>query len=124
MAASQPAPHAPVLAYVLGDALYVNLTSACTLACTFCPKIRDDDTVVGGFELRLARNPEADEVWRAVESAGLAGWSEVVFTGFGEPTVRLPVLLEIARRLRSAGVSRVRVDTDGLSMLRTGRDTP
>ncbi len=45
----------PVLAYPLGDALYLNLTSACTLACTFCPKIRDDDWVVGGFDLKLDR---------------------------------------------------------------------
>jgi TatD DNase family protein len=51
MAAPATSPHPPVLAYPLGGALYVNLTSACTLACTFCPKIRDDDWVVGGFDL-------------------------------------------------------------------------
>lgn len=116
-------PEAPrVLAYPLGDALYLNLTSACTLACVFCPKIRDGDFTVGGFDLRLARAPEADEVWAAVEAAGLAGRSEVVFTGFGEPTRRLAVLLEIAGRLRAQGVLRVRVDTDGLASLREGRD--
>jgi len=118
------APNPPVLAYPLHDALYLNLTGACTLACTFCPKIRDDSCLVGGFDLRLVRNPPADEVWQAALHEGLEGRSEVVFTGFGEPTVRLPVLLDLARRLRAAGVRRVRVDTDGLSMLRTGRDTP
>jgi TatD DNase family protein len=117
-------PDVPVLAYPLHDALYLNLTSACTLACTFCPKIRDDDWVVGGFDLQLGRNPDAHAVWRAACDAGLAGRSEVVFTGLGEPTTRLPVLLDLAARLRAAGVARVRVDTDGLSMLRTGRDTP
>jgi TatD DNase family protein len=116
------APRAPVLAYVLGDALYLNLTSACTLACTFCPKIRDGDFVVGGYDLRLERNPTADEVWAAAERAGLAGRSEVVFTGLGEPTLRLPVLLELLRRLRAAGVPRVRLDTDGLASLRQGED--
>ncbi len=94
----------PTLAYVLGDALYLNLTSACTLACVFCPKIRDDDWTVGGFDLRLTRNPSADEVWAAAERAGIAGRSEVVFTGLGEPTRRLDVLLALARRLREAGV--------------------
>ncbi len=58
-----------VIAYPLGDALYLNLTSACTLACTFCPKIRDDDWVVGGFDLRLRSPPSADDVWRAIEDA-------------------------------------------------------
>jgi TatD DNase family protein len=114
----------PVLAYPLGDALYLNLTSACTLACTFCPKIRDDDWVVGGFDLKLARNPTADEVWEAAVREGIAGRAEVVFTGLGEPTRRLDVLLEVARRLAAAGVSRIRVDTDGLATLREGRDVP
>jgi len=113
-----------VFAYVLGDALYLNLTSACTLACLFCPKIRDRDFTVGGFDLRLARDPAPDEVWDAAVRAGIGGRAEVVFTGFGEPTRRLDVLLEVARRLRGAGVARVRVDTDGLASLREGRDVP
>ena len=114
----------PVLAYVLGDALYLNLTSACTLACTFCPKIRDGDWVVGGFDLRLDRAPSADEAWAAALRAGIEGRSEVVFTGLGEPTRRLEVLLDVARRLRAAGARRVRVDTDGLASLREGKDVP
>lgn len=112
----------PVLAYVLGDALYLNITSACTLACRFCPKIRDRDFVVGGFDLRLARDPSADAVWAAAQRAGLSGRSEVVFTGFGEPTLRLDVLLDLVGRLKSAGVRRVRLDTDGLASLREGKD--
>ena len=115
---------APVLAYPLGDALYLNVTSACTLACVFCPKIRDDDFTVGGFDLRLARNPSADEVWEAARALGLEGRSEVVFTGFGEPTRRLEVVLELTRRLEAAGVGRIRLDTDGLASLREGRDVP
>jgi TatD DNase family protein len=113
---------APTYAYALGDALYLNLTSACTLACVFCPKIRDDDWNVGGHDLKLGRQPTADEVWAQVQCAGLTRRPEVVFTGLGEPTRRLPVLLEVARRLRAAGVSRVRIDTDGLANLREGRD--
>jgi TatD DNase family protein len=112
----------PVYAYVLGDALYLNLTSACTLACVFCPKIRDGDWVVGGWDLKLDRPATADEAWAQVQAAGLEGRPEVVFTGLGEPTRRLDVLLEVARRLKSAGVRRVRVDTDGLANIREGRD--
>jgi cyclic pyranopterin phosphate synthase len=112
----------PVFAYRLGDALYLNLTSACSLACTFCPKIRDGDWVVGGYDLKLVRPPSAEEVWRAALEAGLDGRSEVVFTGLGEPTRRLEVLLEVTRRVTAAGVRRVRVDTDGLASLREGRD--
>jgi len=115
---------APVHAYALGDALYLNLTSACTLACVFCPKIRDGDWVVGGYDLKLARAPSADEVWAAARAAGLEGRSEVVFTGLGEPTRRLEALLDLTRRLKAAGVARVRLDTDGLASLREERDVP
>jgi TatD DNase family protein len=111
-----------VLAYVLRDALYLNLTSACTLACTFCPKIRDGDWMVGGYDLKLRRAPSADEVWRDALELGLSGRAEVVFTGLGEPTRRLAVLLELTRRLEGAGVERIRLDTDGLASLREGRD--
>jgi len=117
-----PAAETPAYAYELGDALYLNLTSACTLACVFCPKIRDDNWVVGGVDLKLPRPPSADEVWEQVAARGLAGRPEVVFTGLGEPTRRLEVLLEVTRRLKKAGVARVRLDTDGLANLREGRD--
>jgi TatD DNase family protein len=113
---------AAVHAYALGDALYLNVTSSCTLGCVFCPKIRDGDWVVGGYDLRLRRNPEVEDVWRAALAAGLAGRPEVVFTGLGEPTRRLGVVLELTRRLKAAGVARVRLDTDGLASLREGRD--
>jgi len=112
----------PVLAYPLGDALYLNVTSGCTLACIFCPKIRDDDYTVGGFDLRLSHQPALEEIWAAALAEGIEGRSEVVFTGFGEPTRRLEVVLELTRRLKAAGVRRVRVDTDGLASLREGRD--
>lgn len=115
---------APVLAYPLGDALYLNVTSRCTLACTFCPKIRDGDFTVSGFDLRLARDPSADEVWAAATDAGMEGRSEVVFTGFGEPTTRLAVVLDLTRRLDATGIGRVRLDTDGLASLREGRSVP
>lgn len=119
---ASPLPRPETLAYAFGDALYLNVTSACTLRCVFCPKIRDGDWVVGGYDLLLRRNPDADQVWRAALEEGIEGRSEVVFTGLGEPTRRLEVVLELARRLKAAGVKRVRLDTDGLASLREGRD--
>ncbi|HZY01879.1 MAG TPA: TatD family nuclease-associated radical SAM protein [Anaeromyxobacteraceae bacterium] len=124
MSAPKAAERRPVHAYVLGDALYLNLTSACTLACVFCPKIRDGDWVVGGYDLRLERAPSADEVWADILALGPSGRSEVVFTGLGEPTRRLEVLLDLVRRLKAAGAARIRLDTDGLASLREGRDVP
>lgn len=115
---------APVFAYPLGDALYLNVTSGCTLACVFCPKIRDRDFTLGGYDLALTSNPTADQVWDAALAAGIGGRAEVVFTGYGEPTRRLEVVLELVRRLKSAKTGRVRLDTDGLASLREGTDVP
>jgi cyclic pyranopterin phosphate synthase len=56
---------------------------------------------------------------------GLRRWSEVVFCGFGEPTARLDVLLEVARwiRKRCGGSVTIRVDTNGHGYaLNKGRD--
>lgn len=117
-----PATQSPVLAYDLGGALYLNVTSACTLACVFCPKIRDGDFTVGPYDLRLTGRPSAADVLAAATRAGLDGRPEVVFTGFGEPTLRLDVVLEVSRALRALGVARIRIDTDGLASLREGRD--
>jgi TatD DNase family protein len=117
-----PLQSAPVHAYTLGDALYLNVTSSCTLACVFCPKIRDRDFTLAGYDLALTVNPSADAVWSAALAAGIQGRSEVVFTGFGEPTRRYAVVIDLIRRLKAAGVARVRIDTDGLASLREGRD--
>jgi TatD DNase family protein len=111
-----------VLAYALGDALYVQLTNRCTLACRFCPKIAREDFSVGPYDLKLAREPTVEEVWSQAEALGPEEFFEVVFCGMGEPTIRLPELLEIAQRLRRCGVRRIRVNTDGLASLREGRN--
>ena len=43
-----------------------------------------------------------------------AAYREVVFCGLGEPTLRLPELLQVAQALKQAG-ARIRLNTDGLA---------
>jgi TatD family-associated radical SAM protein len=101
------------LAYTLGPRLYLNITSRCTLACTFCPKHTHAE--VFGNRLRLTRDPSATEI---VAAAGdVTTYREVVFCGLGEPTRRLEVLLEVAARLRTDGARCIRLNTDGLANL-------
>ena len=50
-----------------------------------------------------------------------SGYEEVVFCGFGEPTMRLEVLLDVARELKSRG-TRVRLNTNGMANLYHERD--
>ncbi len=99
------------LSYVIGDRLYLNITDRCTLRCTFCPKHRAGPRV-HDYHLGLSRLPDTEEIISAIERPG--DWAEVVFCGFGEPTLRLAVLLAVARHVRQHG-GRVRVNTDGLA---------
>jgi TatD family-associated radical SAM protein len=108
-----------VVGYTLRDSRYLNVTSRCTLRCTFCPKFNGSWTVQD-FDLRLRSDPSADEL---IEAAGdVHAWREIVFCGLGEPTLRLYTVLEVAARLRKQGAPRLRLNTDGLANLVYGRD--
>ena len=108
--------------YRVGAGLYVNLTNRCPCACTFCIR-QNGDGVYGSGSLWLEREPTADEVCAAVERH-FGDCRELVFCGYGEPTERLDVLLEVAGRFRAAhpGVP-VRVNTNGLADLIAGGQT-
>ncbi len=107
-----------IIAYPLHGNCYLNITSECTLRCGFCPKY-NRSWEVQSYDLRLHREPTAEEVLQAIGDP--ASYNEIVFCGLGEPTVRYEVLMTIAREVKRAG-GRVRVNTDGLVNLRQGRD--
>jgi cyclic pyranopterin phosphate synthase len=112
------------IAYWLDNSLYLNITNKCSNDCWFC--FRNFKQGVGGFNLKLEREPTTAEVKAELEAAlPLRQWGEVVFCGFGEPTARLDVLLEVARWLRErcGGSVPLRVDTNGHGyVLNKGRD--
>jgi cyclic pyranopterin phosphate synthase len=103
----------PRIAYWLDNSLYLNITNRCSNDCWFC--FRNFKQGVGDFNLKLEREPRTTEVKAELEAAlGLRRWDEVVFCGFGEPTARLDVLLEVARWIRKRGDSiPIRLDTNG-----------
>lgn len=113
----------PRFAYAANGGVYLNVTSRCHAACSFCGKFgRAWD--YGGLDLRLPREPDAAELAAAAlrtrRESGAGG--ETVFCGYGEPTLRLPVVLEAAPLLRADGARRLRVNTLGLGSASAGRD--
>lgn len=90
--------------------LYINLTNRCTADCVFC--IRKFASGVYGYDLRLSQEPSAEELIETLGNLDLSKYREIVFTGFGEPTLRLDVLLFVARWLKKRGL-KVRLDTNG-----------
>lgn len=103
----------PILAYTIGDKRYLNITDRCTLHCTFCPKFCSIPQV-HEIDLSLPQRPEVGEIVDALGDP--ADYREVVFCGFGEPTLRLKPLLEIATHIKNRN-GRVRINTDGLANL-------
>lgn len=101
------------ISYQIGDTLYLSITDRCTLECAFCPKTLGDMTVKG-YDLSFNHRPDAAEIIAAIDDP--SRYEEVVFCGYGEPTLRLNVLLEVAREIKARG-GRVRVNTDGLGNL-------
>ena len=107
-----------VYVYKYGDKTYINLTNRCNNNCDFC--IRKNGEGLAGNRLWLKREPEAVDVINALKSMKHVS-DEVVFCGYGEPTMRLEVLREVAEYLKKQG-KRVRLNTNGLASAYYGRD--
>jgi len=109
-----------VIAYTLHGNRYLNITSACTLRCAFCPKF-NKVWDVQGYHLKLTNKagPTVDEVMAEVGDP--TEFNEIVFCGLGESTLRWDVMLELARRLKALGAT-IRLNTDGLANLVYERD--
>lgn len=107
-----------VLWYEIRGNLYLNISNRCTLVCEFCPKTHGDPQV-HQYNLTLQEQPQAQNVIHTLPN--LSQYQEVVFCGFGEPTLRLKPLLEIARYCKKQG-AQTRLNTDGLGCRAHKRD--
>ncbi|NLC70362.1 MAG: YchF/TatD family DNA exonuclease [Desulfuromonadaceae bacterium] len=109
-------PASPIV-YTIRDSLYLNITNRCSNSCVFCAKFHD--FTVKGHYLKLDHEPSVDEVMAAIGDP--ARYQEVVFCGYGEPLLRLDLVIEVARRLKQQGV-KVRINSDGQANLVHGRN--
>ncbi|MGM0627104.1 MAG: TatD family hydrolase [Candidatus Fermentibacterota bacterium] len=105
--------------YILGDSIYVNVTGRCDNDCTFCVRRRTPG--LGGYYLRHRGEFEEERLEKAVELLDPAWFGEVVFCGYGEPTMRPELVRRLAGSVRSRG-GRARLNTNGLSPGRMPRE--
>ncbi len=96
------------IAYKIRNSLYLNLTQRCTANCVFCSRLTRP--VVQGYNLALDREPSAQELLNEIGDP--TRYDEIVFCGFGEPTLRLEVIKEVARGVKDRG-GRTRLNTNG-----------
>lgn len=112
------------IVYRFHKALYINLTNRCPNSCVFCIKtkfaMRFDK-----YDLNLCgQEPSTQEVILALQKEmQQEPVKEIVFCGYGEPTMRLNTLLEIAAKIKQLYPQiKLRLNTVGLGSLVNGRD--
>ena len=109
-------------AYTYGreDRIYLNVTNRCTNRCSFCIARRTGG--LGASVLRGGEEPDREALlaaWRRLARGRPA--REAIWCGFGEPTFRLDLILQVSPILRAEGAA-VRLNTNGHGCLIQGRD--
>ena len=100
------------LVYLLDGKIYINLTNKCTNACIFCIRSLKDD--VCGKNLWLKdENISSNDVIEQLKPL-LKGEKEVIFCGYGEPTLKLDILKEVAKFVKDNYKDvKIRLNTNG-----------
>ena len=119
----------PAVVYRHHTGLYLNITNRCPTACVFCIKhkwkmdYRGNNLDLGGAE------PDVETLFALIKAEWTqAVFDELIFCGYGEPTMRLDVLLAVAGAVKSGALApvpaglRVRLNTNGLGGLVNGED--
>ena len=101
--------------------LYINLTNRCNCDCVFC--LRQKKSMAKEASLWLEREPTIDEVKAELDAATWQFIKEVVFCGFGEPTIRLAELVALLAYVKKIRPNMpTRLNTNGLGELYNGRE--
>ena len=101
--------------------LYVNITNECNCACTFC--LRNMKKMAEESSLWLKKRPTVAELKKALDEVPWEYIKEVVFCGFGEPTMQLATLTELLRYVKETQPGMpTRLNTNGLGELEYGRE--
>lgn len=101
------------IVYELYGKTYINLTNSCTNECEFC--IRDiKDNVVGNNMWLEHDNIIGDDVIEALVANKDNLKDEIVYCGYGEPTLRLSALIKSAKFIKENFKNKkIRLNTNG-----------
>jgi TatD family-associated radical SAM protein len=98
------------------NTIYLNITNRCRNSCSFC--LKNYCTGISGYRLWLKKEPTIKDVWDSLNEELKDSDKEIVFCGFGEPTVRFDMVLELTRMIKEIyPYLHIRLNTDGLTQL-------
>ena len=108
--------------YRYKNQVYFNITNKCPCRCTFC--IRNTEDAIGeASNLWFEHEPALEEIYKAIDEFDFSDCNEVVFCGYGEPTMALENLIAVSKYIRERYPFRIRLNTNGLSDLIHKRST-
>lgn len=90
--------------------MYLNITNRCNADCVFCD--RKGDAVLNGYSLKMSKEEEPPPSKYIEEIGNPKIYDEIVFCGYGEPTIRWEVVKEIANYIKKNG-GKTRLNSDG-----------
>ncbi len=96
--------------YKLGNSLYINVTNRCNAHCTFCK--RKEYPVLRSYNLGMERNEEPFADVYINEIGDPKNYDEIIFCGYGEPTIRWDVVKDISKYVKANG-GKTRLNTNG-----------
>jgi TatD DNase family protein len=96
--------------YQIGQSLYVNVTNRCNADCIFCD--RKGEAVINGYNLKMKKSEEPDAGVYIKEIGDPKSYKEIVFCGYGEPTIRWDIVKQVAKYIKENG-GLTRMNTDG-----------
>ena len=109
------------IAYPIRNSLYLNITNRCTCKCYFCVTRFSD--YVKGHNLRLTKEPSLEEILSAIPQDVHIKYKEVVFCGYGEPTLRLDIIKGVCRYLKKKDMH-IRINTNGHANIIANKSVP
>ena len=96
--------------YKIRNSLYINVTNRCNADCVFCE--RKGEAVRSGYNLKMSRDMEPPAETYIKEISDPKEYDEIVFCGYGEPTIRWDTVMQVAAYVKENG-GKTRLNTNG-----------
>ncbi len=96
--------------YQIGESLYVNVTNRCNADCVFCD--RKGEAVINGYKLKMSKLEEPEAEVYISQIGDTKKYREIVFCGYGEPTIRWEVVKQVAKYVKENG-GKTRMNSNG-----------
>ena len=108
--------------YEHGVNLYINMTNRCPNRCEFCLRQNSSGSLYADNLWYQGGEPTKEEFWGQLQWLDLNAYPEIVFCGYGEPACRWDDMMWLCDKIRACGSHFIRINTNGLANLITGRN--